>query len=75
MHVDLLHLVAAVLLSLMHALVSFTSSTQHPTPLEALCIASTWALHGTTGRTQLLLGDAVMCRSCGRLLYDPDQAA
>jgi len=25
--------------------------------------------------SQLLLGDAVMCRSCGRLLYDPDQAA
>lgn len=24
--------------------------------------------------SQLLLGQAVMCRSCGRLLYDPDQA-
>lgn len=25
--------------------------------------------------SQLLLANAVMCRSCGRLLYDPDQAA
>lgn len=25
--------------------------------------------------SQLLVGSAVMCRSCGRLLYDPDQAA
>ena len=25
--------------------------------------------------SQLLVGNAVMCRSCGRLLYDPEQAA